>query len=407
MRRNIRNSEGFTVIELSLVLLIFGLMSGTVLLGLKLYNAETIRAQTEEAVEIDQLAFLEFSGEENRYPCPANPALGPDDVGYGREDCGLTPVPGQRDMDGDGNMDPVLIGAIPFLTMLDPDNDGDFDNDGVTDTPLTEAMTIDGWGNKLTYAVSALLVVPATFGQGKGVIEVVDENDLSVLGLPNSADYIIVSAGPNGEGAYSREGERIGTCSTSVPIDGNPGDPPKEVNVNETENCNGDSTFINGLHSEHERYYNDDALAIGIATNASHWKFVDPTIDEELRITNTNAGNVGVGVDDPVERYHVEGDLKADQIQAEEFCDPTDYDTVNSACMPTEVIAGTDPNMNCDATAGTAVTAIEQNAVTSHCARVFPQAGSLPAGFQTTCPIPGEAIVGFSNISGVICEPRS
>ena len=394
------NSEaGFTLIELAIVMVIFGFMVTAMFYGLSLYANSAVRGQTDEAMETSQGAILEFFSREGRYPCPADPALGPGDGLYGIEQCAapaVTVVPGERDADDNiATIENVLIGSMPFNTLLDPDNNINTD-DGIIDVPLSESLTIDGEGNKLIYAVTESQTALLTYNQTEGVINVVDENDRTVLGVADTAHFVVISMGDNGEGGYTREGVSIGNCATSIAID-DPTLPPQTFRVNEVENCDDlDGKFLSGIRNEQERYRNDDKTLYGMALNSSHWNYIDQT-----RIVNTNAGNVGIGITEPREMLHISGDIKAKKIQAEEYCDPAGYNTAGKICMPTRIIAGDEAGMKCGA-AGTAVTTIENNSV-GGCAAVFPPLASAPITFNKTCPA-GQAMVGVSNITGVICE---
>ncbi|MCB1532140.1 MAG: type II secretion system protein [Alphaproteobacteria bacterium] len=399
-----KRQGGFTLVELAIVMLIFGMVSGTALLGLRFYMLQQAEVETENALDVGDEALQDFFTAYGRYPCPANPTLGPGDIGYGEEQCagaGIEIVAGERDADGDGVNDPVMIGVMPFNTLIDGANDYESAN---YESKITESTTLDGWGRKIFYAVTQSQTNKSTFEDTRGVISVVDEHNQSVLAEPDTAHYALASAGINGHGAYMENGERVSNCSASIITD--PGDDSIPVySVSEIENCDEtDAIFLSGLQNDQDQYYYDDRVKIGLPKTNSHWEIVDEDA-ATLQAYNTNPGNVGVGVVDPVESFEVAGDLRADEVRAQEFCDPLKYNDdgfTPAICMDTAIIAGDEDSMNCDAP-GMAVTAIEFNSVDDHCQKAFPDHGSYPPGFQTSCP-PGQLVVGISNITGVICE---
>lgn len=406
--QKIKQSEGFTIIELAIVMLIFGFMIGGLFFAFRLYNAQTIRGQTNDALSVSKAAYLEFFSIQGRYPCPADPTLGPNDAGYGLERCNdpsisaVRIVPGERDTNSDPDTpDSVMIGSIPFATMLDPDGNPNTD-DGVTDIPLSESKTIDGWGRKLTYAVTQSLTQANTFNDSSGVIDIVDENNQSVLGLPQTAHYALISGGENGEGAYTREGTRIGTCANSIMNPDPDAPPPVEIfDVDETENCNNiNGKFAQALRNDNDADFYDDEIDYSTTTTSSFWLFLGPQgPNGEFVMHNVNPGNIGIGLTAPQERLHVQGDLKATAIEAAEFCDPDNYNSVgNEICMPSSVVGGSEANMRC-ANNGEAVTQIQQNS--TGCQPVFTNPASIPVP-NRSCP-PGQVITGISNINGVIC----
>lgn len=388
--------NGFTLTELALVLMMFGIVSTIILQTLKTYRYEMIADETEEALSMTESAMREFRSMEGRYPCPANPALGPGDALYGREDCSMgdTPAAPGVDRDGVNGDDRILIGAVPFNTLLDPEDDGfagtdndndgyDDDEDGIKDVLYVERMTMDAWKRKLTYAVSKNLTNTMTYNDQFGAIGVVDEHNQNVLQRENSAHFVIVSHGENGYGAYTREGNPVEFCNAlyvALP----PSHPDYEVkafNKDEQENCNGTFKFLNGIRVNKENSYNDDFIRVSSTTVTDFWQRSGLS-----SVYNKNPGYVGIGTDLPTEQFQVTGNIKAEGIRSNVFCDGG-----ADNCMNTEVIAGS--GMDCD-NPGEVAYAVENNDVV--CASPFttPVVGTCPAG---------EFMIGISNISGVIC----
>ncbi len=82
---NKKNNAGFTLIELTFVILIFGLLIAmfSPLYNLYLKNQAELTTQQNTQLLISEITeFLTVNG---RYPCPAPPAVAREDIFYGRE----------------------------------------------------------------------------------------------------------------------------------------------------------------------------------------------------------------------------------------------------------------------------------------------------------------------------------
>lgn len=434
-------SEGFTLIEMAIVLMISGMI---MLVGaglLKIYVHQERFERTIENVEMVQDAMTEFYALHGRYPCPADPSLPPTDANYGIEQCRANPdvdpcpagvfctVTGTRDANGDLNNDPVMIGMIPVRTMLALDATGN--PLGIIDTLFVDLHTRDGFDTRLTYAVSEYMTNIAydmsnPANNHWGAIAVIDENNISVVDPAGSAHYIVVSHGDNRAGGYTNNGGNpLPTCWYGV----NFGDPPgpaapgldTDNAPREIENCDyNDGIFRQGIRSLVEgRNYNDDVLYYEIAGLSSLWRRVlSETQPGVSFITNTNLENVGVGEANPVEKLHVSDDLSAENnVIADKYCleddvgpDPLDSTNERSeqrTCFESSVVAGSDPNMECPD--GQVAYAIgdddvdDNDFVKIYCRPVFDTA---PTG--QACA-PGEFVTGLRyTVAGgttIICNP--
>lgn len=390
--------QGFTLIEMAFVVLISGMMAVIYTQSYFRYVEGQRVARTEEAMDLSESAMKEWLDLKKTYPCPADPELPETHPNYGRENCSSTAIRvAGRDADGDGTPDSILVGAIPFRTLLDPNGDGNTD-DGLRDIPLTAATSLDGWGNKLTYAVTENLTKLSTYRQNGGAIQIVDEFNLSIIDPPGSMHVILISHGPNGRGAYTTSGNLTDTCGSSVPTVPPPG-PPVVTALTERENCNGDGIFIQALKSLRDESYFDDIVKYFAMREGRLW--VDYGAG---RAANTNAGNVGVGTSTPQAKLDVNGSIGGLQITGRNFCDKSNVD---DTCMPLAALASNDPKMSCRAGASgigagsaTAIRSIQNNQV--ECESLFP---TMPTG---TCPS-GRIAVGIQrSASGVslICDPK-
>lgn len=419
MGNNRQNQHGFTLVELAVVMLIFGMLMSSITIGLDRYLRDVSLEETLASIDRTELALYSFQTRRDKYPCPADPTLAPGDANYGRADCTANPniitVQG-RDVDGDGNGELVLIGAAPTATLLDPNNDGD-PADGVLNFDSMKSKDryktndgLDGWGNKLTYAVTRNLTdaVPDNFNADAGAIFIVDEQDNNLLNEAGTAHAIILSHGANGKGAFTEDGNYVDDCVDIA-------DPAEMAQVaalpyDERENCDyeepavGDAKFLKGIHNITNADYNDDHIAYMINKTTNLWEYTggivmenDPDTEDDdsyiLQIGNTNGGFIGIGLA-PQERFHLEGDLQAFKIRSETLCDED-----GGNCMPTDLIGaeeGKYPDMKCPT--GEVVVRIEQNKV--FCENPFTAASFGP------CTTPGELMIGISSTSGPICASR-
>ena len=385
------SQSGFTVIELAIVLIIFGMFTSTLALAYTLYIGSQAKDNTIEAISETELAILEFQLDMRRYPCPANINLGPNDPNFGLEDCALAAPPpvGGRDVDEDGNPELVMIGGIPFRTLVQTvgaDQGGSY----------VEKYGFDGWNRKITYAVTQNLTNTETYDVSNGAIEIMDEMRISMLDEPGTAHFVLISHGRNGKGGYSRNGNRVDNCAVGLQrqqdIDAGIFVPPDE-----TTNCQfTDATFLDGLRNDTDRDYNDDIVKGSISLAPDIWVFgEDGVIDEagnlQRQIFNTNDGNVGIGIDTPQQSVHVSGDIQAFEVHAQSLCDAFGTD-----CMNPEALGGELEDMQCPP--GHVIQSIEQNRV--NCVNPF----AANIGGNCSDMGPDFYLVGYSSTNGIICE---
>ncbi|MCB9983481.1 MAG: type II secretion system protein [Rhodospirillales bacterium] len=401
-----RDQHGFTLVELSIVLIIFGLVMSSVMLGLKKYMRDLSVNRTMESITETERALFVFQLQLEKYPCPADPTLAPGDPMYGKADCGninLITATG-RDVDGDGNGEQVLIGTVPFQTFLDPNDDGDT-SDAVSENFVAK-HGMDGWGNKLTYAVTTALTdaVPDDFNHEAGAIFIVDENNTNLLNTPGIAHAVIISHGADSKGAWTEGGKYADDCVDIVDADAVDKANGTTLPLDEIENCDheeplvADAIFLKAIHNQNNNNYNDDYVRFIVSNVTNLWAYTNVLFfnngtddtDDDFQINqvgNTNGGFIGIGEESPQVQFHLLGDVQAYEIHAENLCDEAGND-----CMPSEIIAGEVADMKCPA--GHVVTKIEKNRV--FCADAFADTPYTP------CP-PGEFLVGISNVTGPIC----
>ena len=214
------NDQGFTLVELSIVLFIIAVVTGMAISsGVSVVATARLSATQQKMKAVDQ-ALLLYRNANDRLPCPASLTIAPGAANYGVEAANpgtcTGGTPAAKHSANGGNYIAVAEGAVPVTTLGLPND-----------------FMYDGWGNHFRYAVntnmtglSAFALIPAPLVCGN--IRVNDVNGTARSGgVTGGSIYALVSQGPNGHGAYSKNGTVISTGS---------------VNANELTNCHCNSS---------------------------------------------------------------------------------------------------------------------------------------------------------------------
>lgn len=348
-----KSAQGFSLLELAIVMMITGILltAGTQMFTLSMkqvrYN------QTVENMRMLKEAMNEFYAIRGRYPCPADPTLDPGDADYGVELCreisaprncpANMPCPDEgRDADDDGNPDAIMVGAFPFQTVVD----------AISVVKFRARHAFDGYDMKITYAVSEHMADPGKNSFTRrakptfGALSIQDENHVELTDPPASAHYVLISHGENMKGAYDRQGNMSGSClMTSI----NPSDPPVEAPQGlvssdidlEVDNCQRtrNNVFIKAVQSfVPGRSYYDDIVFYEVAEPEKLWKKItDTTTPGEFYVVNTNQGNVGVGLQNPAEKLHVDGNISAERrVVSAAYCQQDGSECFNPELITSE-----------------------------------------------------------------------
>ena len=210
--------SGFTLVETALVVLGGGIM----LAAFSDFIVNSQRQQRIDTTELRMAAIQQALGtylvNKGAYPCPAGLKDPVNISTYGVDvtgnysvtsvnflNCEQAPVlPGTYRVNNAGT---IRIGAVPVRTLNLPD----------------EYMN-DGWNYRFIYAVTEsqaaipnITAFPGIdlFSPTGGKIGIIDGSSTSVINPPNSADYIIISTGPQHNGAYTSDGA-MSPCNTTT-----------------------------------------------------------------------------------------------------------------------------------------------------------------------------------------------
>jgi prepilin-type N-terminal cleavage/methylation domain-containing protein len=198
--------NGFTLVELTMVLIIVALLSTGLMFGVSAQRSAAENADAQRQLESIREALLGFAIANGRLPCPAVPTLATGDINAG---IAATPP----------CLNAAQYGVLPWATL-----------------GLPEA---DPWGNRYTYFVgSAFTAVVPVGAQTSFTLDTngtanVKANSASTANIASDLPAIIVSHGSRPAGSYQSTGTQLGGAT---------GD--------ELENADNNLTFVSHIPSD-------------------------------------------------------------------------------------------------------------------------------------------------------------
>jgi prepilin-type N-terminal cleavage/methylation domain-containing protein len=216
--RHAGTQRGFTLLELSIVLVIVALVTGMAVSGtIGILSSARQFATNRRMAGIEQ-ALVKFRTGFDRLPCPADLTIAQGSANYGVEGAtpgtciGGTPSANFSAAGATYTFATAAEGAVPTVTLGLPND-----------------FMYDGWGNRFRYAVdismTALGAFPAmSLTCAYGAVTVKDVNGTA---RSAAALYALISHGANGHGAYTQKGVTLNAGS---------------VNANEQTNCHCNSS---------------------------------------------------------------------------------------------------------------------------------------------------------------------
>lgn len=188
--RNSNPASGFTLVELAIVILISGILLVSWLDASRVWLENRRRDTTMERISLIHDAMTHYYARNSAYPCPVAPVVSRPDVKT--DYCATLDAATQRQAEQHGVAfitskagRRIVEGAVPYRQL-----------------DIPRESTIDGWGNQFTYAVTGSLTTHDTFNANDGGIDIVDENDTSLIEPSASALWAVASHGPDGSGAF-------------------------------------------------------------------------------------------------------------------------------------------------------------------------------------------------------------
>lgn len=256
-----KRSAGFTLIEVSLALMVLGLVLAP-LFGYLAMQTRQDQARKEEEVNSRILSALALYVRQNgRYPCPANPKAVPGDTDFGAG----TGTPGTACTANNVQTNSgIAFGTIP-----------------TRDLGLPFRLMSNSTGFKYIYAVTITLTGDASLAGGIRV------NEPAGM-VTNMAPFVLVNPGSDGKGAYPENSSTLSmTCLGAA---------------QDVENCNNNNVFLDANYSDaldpNSPDYYDDTIVYTLASqDSTFWLMSDDAISAsgKLNVINRNDGNVGIG----------------------------------------------------------------------------------------------------------------
>ena len=175
--------RGFTLVELTIVLIIIALLSGGLMMGVSAQRENSERTDAQRQLENIREALLGFAIAKGRLPCPAKPTLASTEVNAGLEDCSQE------------------HGVVPWVTL-----------------GLAES---DPWGNRFSYFASSIFTGAVPVGAlasfslvSDGPANIKDcfknRSDGSPCGnIALDLPAVVVSHGSKPAGAYQPSGSKL------------------------------------------------------------------------------------------------------------------------------------------------------------------------------------------------------
>lgn len=213
-----RRHSGFTLLELSIVVTIFGIILAAVFnMGNYLMDSFE-RVQTRNELDVIEQALMAYRTVYNRLPCPADATLAETDVNYGVEGVSAGACTTGSTYNGNGirtvaaspgptanyldSTNHVVEGAVPFKALN-----------------LPKGFLYDGWGRKFAYAVN-YLVTGTNVMLGQALNEQCGISVTDAAGAAGArtkgALYALASFGQDGHGGYLKGGTRNNAGSTNT-----------------------------------------------------------------------------------------------------------------------------------------------------------------------------------------------
>lgn len=200
--------SGFTLVELSVVLIVIGLITAMGVSASKDVIDTAKQSATQSRMDVIEKSLFAFWRKNGRMPCPADITMTISNANYGIEATNSATCSGgaiSANYTSATNLYKAVEGGVPVITL-----------------GLPKDFVYDGWGKKIAYAVTPAFAQPAVNGRilpKSGTCPT--DNGITVKDIAggirsDSAVYALISFGKNGHGGYSPSGSRYDGRSTNA-----------------------------------------------------------------------------------------------------------------------------------------------------------------------------------------------
>lgn len=256
MKHRSSTVRGFSLLEMSIVLVIIGVVIATTTLLFNNYIKQSQFKETQHKLAVIQQALYDYRRAHDRLPCPADVTVGYNNPTYAMNGLHFgdearpwftTSGFGCYDADGAGYYKPSanIIDDVLYANW----NGGDMSSGGGATTSTAEGMVptrtlglpddyaIDGWGKRIMYAVDMNATAPSLTKR----IPLPDTGTLRITIIPygwvggdepktTHALYALISFGPDGHGGWVRNA--AGAETSPVAINTNSQNAYQHINCN-------------------------------------------------------------------------------------------------------------------------------------------------------------------------------
>ncbi len=194
------SGHGFSLVELSVVLVIISIVLGSVLTLATSKSKNAKQKETQEIMAQVTDALAAYVAENKRIPCPASGNISQNNMLFGQEveDCSSNP------------------GAVPTKTLQ-----------------IADDFAYDAWGRRITYYIAPPCSDVESFVDSSMCpsLSGITVNSAANTPITTSAAFVLVSHGQNGFGAWSHNGGK-----KKIAL--------KTASAEEIENTDDDAVFV-------------------------------------------------------------------------------------------------------------------------------------------------------------------
>jgi prepilin-type N-terminal cleavage/methylation domain-containing protein len=200
-KTNLTLFSGFTLLELSIVLLVLSLVAGGALAIMTQEIRRNKQNELQTKMDAIQEAMIKFRRQNNRLPCPADATIALSEEKFGMEasnagTCDGDPAANFNDTEN------TVGGVVPVKSLGLPDD-----------------YMFDPWGGRFSYVVDMRMTAPlafTTYPVTSTTIGSITVLDVASNNRTTNAIAVLISHGNNGHGAYQLSGLRKSARSSNT-----------------------------------------------------------------------------------------------------------------------------------------------------------------------------------------------